>query len=69
MTTPLSARTPQRAPCALWGPPVRHPRDPRRLVDALDSHTARRCWGRWPVVRVVIAYGIWLVKYGLRRGP
>jgi hypothetical protein len=65
--SPLPPRTPQRAPWTLWAPPVRHPLDPRRLVDALDSHRTRRCWGRWPVVRVVIAYGIWLAKYRLRR--
>jgi hypothetical protein len=47
---------------------VRRWSDPRRLVDALDSHAARRRWGRWPVVRVVIAYLIWFAKYRLRRG-
>jgi hypothetical protein len=47
---------------------VRHRLDPRRLVDRLDSHTARRRWGRVPVLRMVLAYGIWLAKYGLRHG-
>jgi hypothetical protein len=41
--------------------------DPRRLVDRLDAHGARRVWGRWQAVRVVIAYAIWLAKYRLRR--
>jgi hypothetical protein len=38
------------------------------LIDLLDSHAARRHWGRVPGLRVVIAYGIWLAKYGGRRG-
>jgi hypothetical protein len=46
----------------------RHRWDPRRVVDALDAHAARRVWGRWPVVRVLMAYGIWFTKYGFRRG-
>jgi hypothetical protein len=61
MTTP----TPPGAP---WAPVVRHGLDPRRLVVALDSHSARRRWGHWPVARVILACGIWLAKYGLRRG-
>jgi hypothetical protein len=61
----VSKLPPQRAP---WAPPVRRRFDPRRLLDRLDSQPARRAWGRWPVVRVVLAYGIWLSKYWLRRG-
>jgi hypothetical protein len=38
--------------------PPRRGWDPRRVVDALDAHAARRVWGRWPVVRVVLAYAI-----------
>jgi hypothetical protein len=51
-----------------FDPPPRRWGDPRRIVDALDSHAARRIWGRWPVVRVVLAYGIWLARYRMRRG-
>jgi hypothetical protein len=46
MTAPLSPRTPQRAPWTPWPPPARHGFDPRRLVDVLDTHGARRVWGR-----------------------
>ncbi len=33
------------------------------LIDLLDSHRARRRWGRVPMLRVAIQYSIWLLRY------
>ena len=35
----------------------------RNVLDFLDSDRAKRHWGRWKVVRSVIAYSIWFVRF------
>ena len=34
-----------------------------RLLDFLDSAHARRYWGHWKGVRILIAYTIWFVRF------
>ena len=36
------------------------------VLDLLDNPRARRHWGRVPILRVALAYGIWILRY--RRG-
>jgi hypothetical protein len=38
-------------------------RGPFGVIAWLDGFGPRRIWGRWPGVRVVLAYSIWFVRY------
>ena len=37
------------------------------LLRRLDTHRARRYWGRVPGLRVIVAYSIWFWFYRWRR--
>jgi len=38
-----------------------------RLIDWLDHPRQRQHWGRWPILRVALAWGIWKLKWSRYR--
>jgi hypothetical protein len=68
LTVNLGALAVGRLPVAPRSPPAHRWCDPRRVIDGLDSRLSRRVWGRVPLLRIILAWGIWLVRYRLHLG-